>query len=225
MSVRLQGFDYKLNYIPGKKQRQKIMRPITTPGTQNHSQCQTPGQYTRQSSLFVKMKNCLRRTSGGASGTARPVSWDELLEETSQDPELKELKSALARRYFTAPERQALGPQFDPVFTELAVVGGLVVRGSRIVVPRSFRDKVVQLAHKGHQGVTKKKNISGPGSGFQVWTRWWKPWKEVAIDFWGPISVGKYLLIVICKHSRWAEVEFVSTTSARAVLPKLDRIL
>lgn len=55
------------------------------------------------------------------------VSWNELLEETRKDPELKELKSAIARKYFTMPERKALGPQFDPVFTELAVVEGLVV--------------------------------------------------------------------------------------------------
>ena len=70
------------------------------------------------------------------------------------------LKSAIGRGYFTAPGRQALGPQFKPVFTELAVVGGLVVQGSRIVVPSSLRDKVVRLAHEGHQGVTKNKRIS-----------------------------------------------------------------
>ena len=51
-----------------------------------------------------------------------------------------------------------------------------------------------------------------------------EPWRGVAIDFWGPISTGEYLLVVICKHSRWVEVVFVSTTSARAVLPELDRI-
>ena len=50
-----------------------------------------------------------------------------------------------------------------------------------------------------------------------------EPWKEVAIDFWGPISTGEYLLVVICKHSWWFEVEFVRTTSARAVIPRLDR--
>ena len=51
-----------------------------------------------------------------------------------------------------------------------------------------------------------------------------EPSKEVAIDFWGPISTGEYLLIVICKHSRWVEVQFVSTTSAQAVIAKMDRI-
>ena len=33
------------------------------------------------------------------------------------------------------PEWKALGPQFNPVFTELAEVGGLVVRGSCIAPP------------------------------------------------------------------------------------------
>ena len=66
------------------------------------------------------------------------ISWDELLEETSQEPALKELKSAIARGYFTPPEKKALGPQFDPVFTELASVGGLGLRGLRIVVPRAL---------------------------------------------------------------------------------------
>ena len=51
-----------------------------------------------------------------------------------------------------------------------------------------------------------------------------EPSKEVAIDFWRPISTGEYLLVVICKHSRWVEVEFVSTTIAQAVIPKMDCI-
>ena len=51
------------------------------------------------------------------------VSWEELLEQTGRDPQLIELKSAIARGYLTTQERKTLGPQFDPVFTELAVVG------------------------------------------------------------------------------------------------------
>ena len=181
------------------------------------------------------------------------VSWDELLEETSQDAELKELKGAIVRGYFTALERQALGPQFDPVFTERAVVGGLVVPRLCLVLPRSLHDKVVWLAHEEHQGTTKTKEylrtrVWFPGLDWMVEAHIQhchpcqvvtpanecepmrmspllsEPWKEVAIDFWGPINTGQYLLAVICKHSRWVEVEFVSTTSARAVIPKLDRI-
>ena len=47
--------------------------------------------------------------------------------------------------------------------------------------------------------------------------------KEVAVDFWGPINTGKYLLVTVCKQSRWAEVEFVTSTSARAVILKMDK--
>ena len=50
-----------------------------------------------------------------------------------------------------------------------------------------------------------------------------EPWKEVAMDFWGPIHTGEYLLVTICKQSRWADVEFLTSTSARAVTPKLDK--
>ena len=82
------------------------------------------------------------------------VLWDKL---AARDPDLKELKSAIAREYFTIPERNVLRPQFNPVFAELAVVGGLVLRGSRIVVPRSLEDKVVRLACEGNKKVTKTK--------------------------------------------------------------------
>ena len=50
-----------------------------------------------------------------------------------------------------------------------------------------------------------------------------EPWKEVAIAFWVPTCAGEYLLVTVCKHFRWVEVEFVSSTSARAVIPKLNQ--
>ena len=42
-----------------------------------------------------------------------------------------------------------------------------------------------------------------------------EPWKDVAVDFWGPIHTGEHLLVIVCKQSRWAEVEFAISTSAR----------
>ena len=50
-----------------------------------------------------------------------------------------------------------------------------------------------------------------------------EPWKEVAMDFWCPIHIGEYLLVTVFKQSRWAEVEFVTSTSTRAVIPRLDK--
>ena len=122
MRVRLQGFDYKLNYVSGKKAKAETNEadyhsghpePLTMQDSRTVHQ--TEFTVREDEELFEKD---IRTVVQVALPDA--VSWDELLEETSQDPELKELKSAIAaiaRGYFTAPERQALGPRFDTAFT------------------------------------------------------------------------------------------------------------
>ena len=52
-----------------------------------------------------------------------------------------------------------------------------------------------------------------------------EPWQSLAIDFYGPIPrSGQYLLVVIDTYSKFPEVEIVKSTSAKACIPKLDRI-
>ena len=127
-----------------------------------------------------------------------------------------------------------------------------MVRGAYIVVPSALGEKVVQLAPLHPRGYNNKRVPQnqglvprfGPNGGSiiqhchlcQVVTPSYEreplqmtplpsePWKEVAMDFWGPINMGEYLLAVVYKQSKWAEVEFVSDTSARAVILKLDRV-
>jgi len=162
--VRLQGFNYKLNYVPVKKANAEVNEadynsrhpePITMQDTGVESQT----EWTVSEDEEVVEKD-IREAEQGALPDA--VSWDELLEETSQDPELKKLKSAIARGLLhTRSEKKTLGPQFEPVFITLAVVGGLVVRGSRIGVPRALRDKVVRLAHEEHQYTQKTPSQCG----------------------------------------------------------------
>ena len=255
MRVRLQGFNYRINYVPGKKAgsenneadyNSRHPEPLARQeGRTNSKQAEfelreTEGEFEKDIMAIVKLS------------VPEAVTWQDLLEKTLADKELSSLKDAIARGYFTAGERCVLGPQYDPIFTELAVVGGLIVRGARIVVPKSLRDKVVKLAHEGHHGITKTKEY--------LRTRVWfpglyklveahvqhchpcqvvtmshereplrmtpmprEPWKEVAMDFWGAIHTGEYLLVTVCKQSRWAEVEFVTSTSTRAVVPRLDK--
>ena len=50
------------------------------------------------------------------------------------------------------------------------------------------------------------------------------PWKELAMDFLGPLPSGEYLMVVIDEYSRFPEVEIVTSTSARSTIPKLDSI-
>ena len=44
------------------------------------------------------------------------------------------------------------------------------------------------------------------------------------MDFCGPFPMGEYLFVVIDAYSRFPEVEIVHSTSASAIIPKMDRI-
>ena len=49
--------------------------------------------------------------------------------------------------------------QYKNVAKELSVVKGVLLRGDKIVIPTSLQDKVVKIAHKGHQGLMKTKQF------------------------------------------------------------------
>ena len=128
-----------------------------------------------------------------------------------------------------------------------------VLRGTRIVVPHSLQVRAISLAHEGHQGVVKTKKLIRekvwfPGIDRQVETMIAgclpcqavvpnhtqeplcmselpsSPWEKVGVDFCGPFPSGDYLLVVIDEYSRYPEVEILQSTSARATIPKLDKI-
>ncbi|EDO38428.1 predicted protein [Nematostella vectensis] len=118
------------------------------------------GEEGKEGSEFTRWTQVrLREGHYGCVREAVPdaTTLQELQEQTQQDAELSQLKEAISRGYFTTDENKTLGAAYNPVFTELAVVGGLVVRGARIVVPRILRAKVVRIAHEGHQGITRTK--------------------------------------------------------------------
>ena len=100
------------------------------------------------------------------SSVPEAVTCQELLQETRSETELSDLKEAIARGYFTAQEKRSLGPQYDAIFTELAVVGGLVVRVPRIVVPRMLRDRVVKLV-RATRVSPRPRSTCVPECGFQ----------------------------------------------------------
>ncbi|XP_028411670.1 uncharacterized protein K02A2.6-like [Dendronephthya gigantea] len=132
--------------------------------------------------------------------------------------------------------------------------GDLLLKGSRIVIPKSLQDRAMQLGHVGHQGIEKTKallreKIWFPGMDSKIKTfiencaacqtvgpcsppepmsitpTATEPWQSLALDFYGPIPhSGQYLLVVTDTYSKFPEVEIVKSTSAKACIPKLDRI-
>ncbi|XP_060650951.1 uncharacterized protein K02A2.6-like [Drosophila nasuta] len=52
--------------------------------------------------------------------------------------------------------------QFYPFRYELSTIGPLLLRGNRIVIPTSLRNRILELAHEGHPGESamKRRNVS-----------------------------------------------------------------
>jgi len=50
------------------------------------------------------------------------------------------------------------------------------------------------------------------------------PWQKSHVDFYGPLTSGEHLLVVIDRYSRYPEVEIVRSTKASSVIPKLEKM-
>ena len=186
------------------------------------------------------------------------VTLQMLQEATKEDPVSQRVIRGLHRGYFTKdPEMQP----FRHVLHELTYVDGVLLRGERLYIPDAapmqgtptLRQRVVEIAHEGHQGIDKTKRMLRSKCWFPLMDKMvedkvngclacqattymptrdpLKPtplpqraWQRVAADFWGPLPTGEHLLVVIDEYSRYPEVEICSGTSSKTVIPHLDKI-
>ena len=86
-----------------------------------------------------------------------PVLWlHKKREEASAiDEELCAVKECLNGKLWD----QLAYKKYLPCSSELCNIGQLILRGTRIIIPKKLRPRVLSLAHKGHQGIvgTKQK--------------------------------------------------------------------
>ena len=144
-------------------------------------------------------------------------------------------------------------PHFMCVKYELCLLGKLVLRGTRIVIPQNLRKQVLHLAHEGHQGIVKMKGrlrtkvwwpkmdtdterICKSCHGCQVVTGFCPPepmqrvepptgpWQDVAIDVLGPLPSGESLLVVVDYYSLFFEVAIMQSTTSQKMIEVLTPI-
>ena len=124
-----------------------------------------------------------------------------------------------------------------------------MLKSSRIVVPQELRKRAVSIAHEGHQGIVKTKQLLRDKVWFPGIDNFVKEaideciacqandqenkqmsqlppasWHTLHIDFCGPFLTEEYLFVVIDAYSRFSEVDVARSTSASAVISKLDRV-
>ena len=174
----------------------------------------------------------------------------EIIDATNSDAVLTQVKDAIRKNKWDSP---AVKP-FKPVKEELTTTSqGIVLRGTRIVIPAVLQQRTIDLAHQAHLGIDKTKSLirekicfpqidnrvkstidhclpcqavgrSNPPEPITTTRMPKHPWTTLHVDFYGPLQTKEYLLVVIDRYSRFPEVDIVHSTKASAVIPKLDRM-
>ena len=144
---------------------------------------------------------------------------------------------------------------FAKVKDELTVSNdsSLILRDTRIVLPKALQRRALDIAHEGHLGMSKTKalvrtKVWFPGIDRSIETMIReclpcqattpeerreplnmselpeRPWQHISMDFCGPLPTGEYLLVIVDEYSRYPVVEVVNSTSAKTVIPVVDRV-
>ena len=168
-------------------------------------------------------------------------------EQQDKDPVCKQLKS-----YCLDGKAEWKGP-LKPYYhsrAELTVAEGLLLRGSRMVIPSGMRAEILEKIHSGHQGMTKcrqraKDSVWWPGMRKDIDEKVSKcstccklqiqqpepliptpfpqrPWQQIGTDLF-EWKKTEYLLVVDY-YSRFIEVAKLTSTTAASVIVHLKSI-
>ncbi|XP_039150808.1 uncharacterized protein K02A2.6-like isoform X3 [Drosophila simulans] len=183
------------------------------------------------------------------SSIPKSMTISEIAESSKRDEEIMDAIGCLENDSWK-PDSSG---SFYPFRNELSAVGSLLLRGNRVVVPRSLRMKILELAHEGHPGETAMKRRLRSKV-------WWPqidreaekfvkacrdcclvsqdirpppmdrnpfptgPWIWVASDLLGPLPNNEYVLVFIDYFSRYMEHKFLKTISSTTLIEAMKEI-
>ncbi|XP_055543705.1 uncharacterized protein K02A2.6-like [Wyeomyia smithii] len=228
--LRLQGFTFEVKYRKGCK---NIADPFS-----RLSKTQEGEDFDDDSQFLV-----LAIMESAAIDTC------ELEKASKEDAELAIVHECARNGQWGKPEAKA----YEILKDELGFVGDLLVRGTKLVIPKSLRNRMLILAHEGHPGETVMKR--------RLRDRvWWpamdretekfvtscegcrlvglpskpepmqrrkipsRPWIDVALDFMGPLPTGENLMVIVDYFSRYKEVEIMRQITAEETISRLHKI-
>ena len=139
---------------------------------------------------------------------------------------------------------------FYPVASELTVQDGLLMRGSRLVIPSTLRKEILTKLHSSHQGISKRRerarqSVWWPGLATELEEMVKKcpeciknqpprveplmpsslpslPWQKVASDLFEWKKTN--FLLVVDYYSRWIEIARLEQTTAKCVINHMQSI-
>ena len=237
LRLKMQGYDAKIHVIRGKY---------------------NPADYISRHPL--PYKNCSKEEKQNARDVENHVYYltkllpdaittTRIRETMVEDPVLLKVRSLLTNdrdpSLFDKKLREFVKPYLN-VWDELSVGNGLVLRGERLVLPKTLYDDAVNLSHEGHQGDSKSKQYLRASVWFAGMDKLIEkkvkscipcqastpmtsaqpllmselpsePWQILAADLFGPLPTGERVLVLKCLRSKWPELKvFLRNQSTNA---------
>lgn len=179
-----------------------------------------------------------------------PLSFTDIKTETAKDPILNKIYGFVL--YGWPPTVDKEYRVYFNRKDNISIDRGCLLWGYKIIIPRTLQDSILKEIHDGHPGIVKMKQIARnyvwwatmdadieqtarecgacvavrpapPPAPLHSWPWPTEPWSRLHLDYLGPFN-NKYYIIVIDAHSKWIEVDKVSSTSAAVLISKLRKI-
>ncbi|CAB4022188.1 Transposon Tf2-9 poly, partial [Paramuricea clavata] len=223
--LRLQCHHYNVVYRPGNTNIADALSRLNQP---------KPKDLSRETEEVIRLVVQER--------TPVALTPREIERKSDKDPELSSVRHYIE----TGDWSHCKMPSYLCVKNELCVIGKLLLRGDRIVIPQSLREKVLKSAHEGQQGIVKTKGLLRTkmlmlrkcanrvvdaklrgNSVLEPMMRTeppMRPWQDIAIDLMGPIPTGESLLVTVDYYSRFYEVVVMRSETTQRVIAALSDI-
>ncbi|CAB4027350.1 Transposon Tf2-6 poly, partial [Paramuricea clavata] len=109
--------------------------------------------YSKNSTPPARVQRWVLRLQSYDFTVTKECTIQEVEKESDKDPELSKVRSCI----LTDDQWESVDVAYRSVRQELSVLGKLVIRGTRLVIPKILQKKVLNLAYEGHQGIVKTK--------------------------------------------------------------------
>ena len=155
MLLRVQGYDFQVIYRPGA---QMILADALSrlPNAANNAEIDLD---TRVDDVTIDMTSADLRDIAMINFASKRR--DDIITETSRDPELNALKELIFHGW---PENVKDVPtqlhQYWSYREELAIEGGVLFKGKQVIIPQSLRAETLKKLHQAHLGIEKTRRLT-----------------------------------------------------------------
>ncbi|CAH2088405.1 unnamed protein product [Euphydryas editha] len=228
--LRLQNYRYNIKYQPGKV---NIADPLSRLCTYSSIPTESFEDFIHH--IVEEARPCA-------------VPMHGIDKSSENDPEIKSVKRGIYNNDWEESVKEY--KIFEP---ELCFYNNILLRGTRIVIPKDLRKTVLDAAHEGHPGIVSMKSrlrlkvwwpridkdvenivkqckgctlVGLPSHPVPMKRRDLPtaPWVDVAMDLLGPLPNNDYLLVVIDYYSRYKEIKFTKVITSSQIIKLLKEI-